>query len=54
MEVILSKQFHTDIIENNKIYLYYKIIKESLIIPVSYLKYINVFNKTAETILSLY
>ena len=54
MKIILSKQFYIDIIKNNKIYLYYKTIKESLIIFILYLKYINIFNETAETILLLY
>ena len=52
--MILLKQFHTDITENNEIYLYYKIMKESFIIFILYLKYINVFNKTVKIILSLY
>ena len=54
MKIILSKQFYTDIIENNKVYLYYKIMKEFLIIFISYLKYIDIFNKAAEMILLPY
>ena len=54
MEIILLKQFYIDIIKNNKIYLYYKIIKEFLTIFTLYLKYINVFNKAAEIIFLLY
>ena len=52
--MILLKQFHINIIKNNKIYLYYKIIKEFLIIFAFYLKYINIFNKITKTILLLY
>ena len=52
--MVLSEQFHTDIIKNNKIYLYYKIIKESLIIFIFYLKYVNIFNKAAKMILLLH
>ena len=54
MEIILLKQFYTDVIENNKVYLYYKIIKEFFTIFIPYLKYVNIFNEAAETILSLY
>ena len=52
--MVLLKQFHTDIIKNNKIYLYYKIIKEFSIIFIPYLKYIDIFNEAAETIFLLY
>ena len=54
MKIILPEQFHTDIIKSNKIYLYYKIMEEFPVIFIPYLKYINVFNETAETIFSLY
>ena len=54
MEIVLLKQFYINIIKNNKIYLYYKIIKEFFIIFISYLKYINIFNETAEMIFLLY
>ena len=50
MEVVLPEQFHTDIIKDNEVYLYCKIMEESPAIPVPYLKYVNVFNKAAETI----
>ena len=49
--MILLKQFYIDIIKNNKIYLYYKIIKEFSTISALYLKYINIFNETVKTIL---
>ena len=54
MEIILLKQFHIDIIKNNKVYLYYKIMKEFPAISVPYLKYVDVFNKVIKTILSLH
>ena len=54
MEIILLEQFYINIIKNNKIYLYYKIIKEFLIIFISYLKYINIFNKIIKMIFLLY
>ena len=52
--MILLKQFYINIIKNNKIYLYYKIIKESSVIFTLYLKYINIFNKIVKMILLLY
>ena len=52
--MILLKQFYINIIKNNKIYLYYKIIKEFPVISVPYLKYINIFNKTVKIILLPY
>ena len=52
--MVLLKQFHINIIKNNKIYLYYKIIKEFLIIFTSYLKYIDIFNKIIKTIFLSY
>ena len=54
MKIVLLKQFHTDIIKNNKIYLYCKIIKEFSVIFTLYLKYINIFNEAAEMIFLLY
>ena len=52
--MILSEQFYTDIIKNNKIYLYYKIIKEFFIIFISYLKYTDVFNEVIKIIFLLH
>ena len=52
--MVLLKQFHINIIKNNEIYLYYKIMKESFIIFIFYLKYINIFNKAAKMIFLLY
>ena len=52
MKVVLPKQFHTDIIEGNEVYLYCKVMEESPAIPTPYLKYVDVFNETAEMILS--
>ena len=54
MKIILSKQFYINIIKNNKIYLYYKIMKEFSVIFISYLKYIDVFNKITEMIFLSY
>ena len=52
--MVLPEQFYTDIIKNNKVYLYYEIIKEFLIIFILYLKYIDIFNEAAEMIFLLY
>ena len=51
MKIILLKQFHINIIKNNKIYLYCKIMEKSFTIFISYLKYIDVFNEATEMIL---
>ena len=52
--MILLKQFYINIIKDDEIYLYYKIIKEFFTISAPYLKYINIFNKIVKMIFSLH